>query len=184
VGAFLRRTFPIVLAVAGIIFSVRTGGRAVEVAKDLVKAVMTRTEIETIARTLSTTSSERAASRMLRDDDRWARFLRDEALTSRGGRDTALDLWDTPFELVREGRDTWRVRSLGANLAQDFACEGAEGSGLGDPDTLLARLGWKTDAIAETTDGDTIIGDDDLCADVAFTGKASTRGDRLDRLFQ
>ncbi len=165
----VRRTIPIVIATTGLVVGVKSGGKVVDVVKDMVRAVMTRTEMTHVARTLGSTETTGTISDMYRRSSAWNEFLR-QTLESRDGRDTSNDLWGQPFELFKDG-DTWRIRSLGPNAAEDFACDaGSKGSSLGDPDTVIARLGIDTKAVEYTEDGDRIVGDDDMCTDIVFIG--------------
>ncbi len=164
--AILHRALPMALAVGGVGLTVHTGGNAVGVAQDMVKAVLSRTEIEMVAKAIGMEHNAQSI-RQLERVERWEKFLR-ESLTSRSGRDTAMDLWGTPYELFTE-KGKWKVRSLGANRAEDYACDDGAAGGISDPDTLLARIGGlDNEAVEYTEAGDRIVGDDDICMEVTF----------------
>ncbi len=164
---FIRRALPIALVTGGLVLSAKTGGKAIDLVADLSKSVLTRTELSSIAKAFFATYQE--SEPPVRDSDAWARFLKD-ALTSRGGRDTSKDLWDTPFTLEALGGNKFRVRSAGPNQGEDYACDADhKGGGLGDPEVLLARFGLSDAQVDPETGEEFLVGDDDLCIDVDFT---------------
>ena len=118
----LARALPLVLTLGGAGLVAKGGGRVAERVIYTVKVVMTRSELSQVANLLDTDSV--LGQRLPRGDKAFAAWLR-ENMQARSGRDPALDLWQVPYQLGRDGKRLV-VRSAGPNQTRDSCSAGRD----------------------------------------------------------
>lgn len=167
----LARALPLVLSLGGAGLVAKGGGKVADRVIDTVKIVMTRSELSQVANLLETDNV--LGARLPRGDAAFQAWLR-ENLRARSGRDPALDLWQVPYQLGREGR-VLVVRSLGPNMHRDSCATGRD-EGRAVERAVHAELaaGAGNGAAATATTGDNAARTDDICLEiqVARRGKA------------
>ncbi len=138
---------------------------------DTVKVVFVRSELSQIARIIEADAV--LGQRPPKSADALAAFLR-QSMRTAAGRDASLDLWQTPYELAREGGQRV-IRSLGPNKRRD-ACASGEGEGAAAQQAVAQELA-ADDAGGDASAG-AVVRDDDLCVELSLpTGR---RGDGVD----
>ncbi len=165
----LARVLPLALTLGGAGLVAQGGGKVAARVIDTVKVVMTRSELSQVANLLEIDAT--LGHRLPRGDKAFAAWLR-ESLRARSGRDPALDLWQTPYQLGRDG-SRWVVRSNGPNLQRD-SCADPRDEGRAVEAAVAAQLAAKPGVAGSADDHD---GPDDLCVELQLARRGKPGSD-------
>ena len=87
-----------------------------------------------------------------------------ESMSSKGGRDVSLDLWDQPYRLSQAGDDRYVVYSTGPNTYEDDGCSTTAVDRAKEWEQQISE--WDVEKLKEEeSDAFALPEDDDICVD-------------------